>query len=651
MTYNELRALARQVKHSDDNLFRESSVVARTGLESAILENNIDKHLSILKEKMNKSYCDSEDIFFFHESINRCLDEIDNFLNDTVAKVPLYRENKINAFFKNVYLYLKAIWDKIKKMFFGFIAKFKKDKAYKGGEKVTPDAEVEKKVNKEFRDAVDAHMEDDGLDDIFERTFGNGNTDTLSEEDVKSILSEVTEAQKKSGEIVFAKNIYEKVYASAIDIDAKRLMLGELMNTYDLKQLSKSLIDFVKSHPSLKGDLSKYVKVLKLAKDSDDTGASRAILGNMLLELVSTIVFADGTTHKVNFFDVEIARFDHAFSKAEKKFSQKGSYAINRALDTLFGDKADNGDVAFSLVAVLEELNKVVEDGDKDYIRPMRVPIQYFEGMYASLPDEDTLNKWYSMCSDIMNVDLNEWYGSQLGLMRSIGDGLAKYNKVVTGKPVSAMANELIKDKGALANLKADYTWGDTFSDLLGKSVVKGLAPSKLEKVDKSRIVGKDGNFDLYNKAVTYSELLNIIQVTDENMYNKVPKSLKSLVKDSSAGIDTSVLDETIKRATSLFQVRLADPDAMDANVAKRVKDSITNRTSTVKEFMQAVTNYMKVAEMRRINYRQVMTSFLEVYTADLGIKQYGVLTVIEYILSDKFLLDTAITEILGASK
>ena len=134
-------------------------------------------------------------------------------------------------------------------------------------------------------------------------------------------------------------------------------------------------------------------------------------------------------------------------------------------------------------------------------------------------------------------------------------------------------------------------------------------------------------------------------------MYNKVPKSLKSLVKDSSAGIDTAVLDETIKRATSLFQVRLADPDAMDANVAKRVKDSITNRTSTVKEFMQAVTNYMKVAEMRRTNYRQVMTSFLEVYTADLGIKQYGVLTVIEYILSDKFLLDTAITEILGASK
>lgn len=647
MTYNELKTLAMQVEEPNDGLFRESNRFAKTGLESVVLENKIDGHLSILKEKMNNNYHDAEDIFFFQESIDRCLEEIDNFLNDTVSKVPLYKENKVNAFFKNVYLYLKAIWDKIKSLFFGFIAKFGKKKAYAKGEKVKPDAEVEKRVNKEFKEAVDEYMEDDGLDDIFERTF---TSDSLSEEDVKSMLSEVTNAQKKSGEVVFAKNIYDKVYASAIDIDAKRLMLNEVMQTYDLKQLSKSLIDFAKSSNLLKGELAKYVKVLKLARDTGDTNASRTILGNMLLELVSSIVFTDETTHKVNFFDVEIARFDHAFNKAEKKFTQKGAYAINRALDTLFGAKDDSGDVAFALVVVLEELTKVVDDGDKDYIRPLRVPIQYYEGMHASLPKDDVADKWYSMCSDIMNVDLNEWYGSQLGLMRSIGDGVAKYNKVTGGKPSSMMANEIMKDRGALANIKADYTWGDMFKDLVGSSVMKGMAPSSLEKADKSKIAGKDGNFDLYNKAVTYSELLNIIQVTDENMYNKVPKSLKSLIRDSSAGIDTSVLDETIKRATALFQVRLADPDSMDANVAKRVKESITNRTATVKEFMQAITNYMRVAEIRRTNYRHVMTSFLEVYTADLGIKQFGVLTVIEYILSDKFLLDTAITEIVGST-
>ena len=59
----------------------------------------------------------------------------------------------------------------------------------------------------------------------------------------------------------------------------------------------------------------------------------------------------------------------------------------------------------------------------------------------------------------------------------------------------------------------------------------------------------------------------------------------------------------------------------------------------------------MKVAEMRRVDFRNLMTSFLEVLVADLGIEQYGILTVIEYILADKYLLDTAINDILGTDK
>ena len=59
----------------------------------------------------------------------------------------------------------------------------------------------------------------------------------------------------------------------------------------------------------------------------------------------------------------------------------------------------------------------------------------------------------------------------------------------------------------------------------------------------------------------------------------------------------------------------------------------------------------MKVAEMRSVDFRNLMTSFLEVLVADLGIEQYGILTVIEYILADKYLLDTAINDILGTDK
>jgi hypothetical protein len=46
--------------------------------------------------------------------------------------------------------------------------------------------------------------------------------------------------------------------------------------------------------------------------------------------------------------------------------------------------------------------------------------------------------------------------------------------------------------------------------------------------------------------------------------------------------------------------------------------------------------------------YREMMTSLMEQYVADIGLHQYGVLTVIDNIVSDKFLMETAVAEICG---
>ncbi len=642
MTYNELRALARQVKHSDDNLFRESSVVARTGLESAILENKIDRQLLILKEKMNKSYLDDEDVFFFHESIDRCLTGIDEFINDTVSRVPLYRENKVNAFFKNVYLYLKSMWNKIKEVFWTFVNKFRKNKPYKQGEKVNPDKDVEKEVNAKFKEAVSKteFMDDGSIDELFEASIDK----TRTEEQVKAMMSDVTTQQKKSGEVVFAKNIYDKVYASSMDIDAKKLVLGELMETYDLKKLSRQLIEYVKNSPLLKSDLAKYRKVLEFCKHSNDTVASRTVLGNMLFALARYELFADDTTHKVNFFDVEIARLDHVMAKLGKKADSNVDYAVNR----LFGNADDNGDIMHELTLVVEHLSKAVANGSEDYIKPLRIPIQYKEGLFNSLPDESVKNKWYNMCRDIFNADLNQWYGSQLGMFKSISDEFTKYNKASEGRMKSILASELPKNRSVMADVMADISWGDILRDLVGTANLNNMAPSGKETINKSKIATKDSSFDLFSKTATYSELLDIIQSTDPKMYDRVPKTLMPLVSEGKGGLDVSKLDETIKRATTLFQVRLADEESVSADVAKRVKDSITIRTSATKEFMKGLSNFMRISEIRRNELRLMMTSVLEVYVADLGIKQFGILSVIEYILSDKFLLDVAVTEIVG---
>lgn len=646
MTYNELRALAMQVDDTGDNLFRESTVVAKTGLESAILENKIDRQLLILKEKMNKAYLDDEDVFFFHESVNRCLTGIDEFINDTVSRVPLYRENKVNAFFKSVYLYLKAIWGKIKGVFWKFINKFRKNKPYKKGETVSPDKEVEKEVNAKFKEAVSnvELINDSIIDELFEASIDK----TRTEEQIKDMMSGVTTHQKKSGEVVFAKNIYDKVYSSKADIDAKRLVLAELMETYDLKKLSRQLIEYVKNSPLLKSELAKYRKVLQFCKHSNDTVTARTVLGNMLYALAKHEFFADETTHKVNFFDVEIARIDHAITKVGKKLNDSADYSVNRAIDRLFGNAEDNGDIIYDLTLVIENLSKAVANGAEDYIKPLRIPIQYREGLFNSVPPESVKNKWYNMCSNIFNADLNQWYGGQLGMFKSIDDEFAKYNKGSAGRTKSIMASDLIKNKSVMADVTADISWGDILRDLVGTANLKNMAPSSAETINKSKISTKDSSFDLFSKTATYSELLDIIQATDPAMYDRVPKTLIPLVSEGKDGLDVSKLDETIKRATTLFQVRLADEESVSADVAKRVKESITIRTAATKEFMQGLSNFMRISEIRRNELRLMMTSLLEVYVADLGIKQYGILTVIEYILSDKFLLDVAVSEIVG---
>ena len=647
MTYDELRALALQVEDTGDNLFRESTVVAKTGLESAILENKIDKQLLILKEKMNKSYLDSEDVFFFHESINRCLTGIDEFINDTVARVPLYRENKVNAFFKSVYLYLRAIWGKIKEAFMKFVNKFRKSKPYKQGEKVKPDKDVEKEVNAKFKKAIDESefINDDNIDELFEASIDKTG---MTEQQVKEMMGDVSSNQKKTGEVVFAKNIYEKVYASDADMDAKRLVLAELMETYDLKKLSRMLIDYIKSSPLLGTELAKYRRVLKMCVDSDDMTDARIVMGNMLFALAKFEMFSDDTTHKVNFFDVEIARLDHASKKAGRKHDGGGEYSVQRAIDKVFGDVEDNGDVIYDLIDVIEHLSTAVKNGADDYIKPLRLPIHYREGLFKTRPDEDVTNKWYSMCQGLRDVDLNQWYGNQLGMFKSVNDEFSKYNKVATARTKSIMANELPNNKAVLADVRADISWGDIIRDLVGAENLKNLAPSKKETISKSKVDTKYSSFDLFSKAVTYSELLNIIQSTDPKMYDRVPHTLALLVSEGKGGLDTSKLDETIKRATTLFQVRLSDEEAVGADVAKRVKESITIRTSATKEFMQALSNFMSISEIRRNEYRQVLTTLLEVYVADIGVKQFGVLTVIEHILSDKFLLESAVKEIAG---
>ena len=645
MTYNDLKALAMQVEPSGDNLFRESTAIAKTSLELAILDNKIDKHLCVLKEKMNKDFYEEEDVLFFHEKVTRCLSDIDEFLNDTVSRVPLYRENKINAFFKTAYLYLKRIWDRIVQGFKTLIDKFKKGKTYKGDEKVKPDAEVSKETDAKIKKAVDDIVASDEL----KEAINNAPEGELTAEDIKNILSGVSDADKKSGAIVFAKNVYDTVYASQADTDDKRVLLNEVMNTYDLKKLSKMFIDHVKRSPLLKSNLAKYVRVLKFCKEEGDVNYARTIMGNMLLEFASNTFFADETTHKVNFFDVEVARLDHAFAKAEKKFSKNAEYGINRALDTLFGSKENNGDVVHDTVKAIDNIDMAITNGEKEYIKALRVPLQVNSGLYKSLPSDDVKDKWSGMCYDIMNVDLNQWYGNQLGIYKSLTEGLSAFNKVVSAKTNSVMAHDIINNKQYMADYQAYMSWSDILTELAGYNAMSGLAPSKKESVNNIKKDLVDGNFDLFNKVTTYSELLNIIQVTDEGMYNKVPHTLKPMVKDGKNGLDTSILDETIKRATTLFQVRLSDEGAVAADVAKRVKDSITIRTNTVKEFMQAVTNSLRIAELRRNDYRQIMTTFLEILVADLGISQFGVLTIIEHIVSDKFLLESALTEICGA--
>ena len=642
MTYNELRTLALQSSTKNDNLFRETSRVAKTGLESAILENKIDKELFLLREKMNKSDYGADDFVFFQESINRCLDSLDEFLNDTVAKVPIYRESKVNSFFKSVYLYISALWKKIKEHFFNFISKFRKSKPYKSGEKIKPDKETEVKVNAKVSDAVKEYVDEDISRAV--RSAG----DELTPEDIKEMLSSTSTITNKSGEITFAKNIYDKVYSADIDPDAKRLMLDELMKTYDLKKLSKMFIDHTKSSPLLKGALSKYVKVLKVAKNNDDLAACRAIYGNMMLELASSTLFSDVDGHDVNYFDVEIGRIAHVLNSTK----HKSSYSLNTVLNIFYGDKSDEGNIVYDTLKAVDEIGRIVREGNKDYLKTIRFQLKYHDGLFKTLPDEDDEDKWYNLCTGIAEVDLNQWYGSQLGVLHGIDEGLSKYNKVIESSTTSIMASELEGNKKAWADVKAYMEWNDILKDMIGSEALKGITPSSTEKLDKSRVSSTDANFDLYNKAVTYSELLDIIQATDENMYNKVPKTLRSMIKESSnGGVDTGILDEAIKRATTLFQVRLADEESVSADIAKRVKQSITVRTAATKQFMQAVTNMMKVAEMRRIDFRNLMTSFLEVLVADLGIEQYGILTVIEYILADKYLLDTAINDIVGNDK
>ena len=173
--------------------------------------------------------------------------------------------------------------------------------------------------------------------------------------------------------------------------------------------------------------------------------------------------------------------------------------------------------------------------------------------------------------------------------------------------------------------------------------------------MDKSRFatikdITKSGfNLDLYNKCMNYSEMLDVIRVSDKVLYEKMPSDMTTILKNTSKGMDVSVLDKTLEKMTTMFQVKLANEDDLGQDLAKGIKSSITVRLSMMNQLMKATTNYLKLSEQKMQAYREMMTSLLEQYVADIGLHQYGVLTVIDNIISDKYLTDMAVSEICGS--
>ena len=658
MTYDDLKKLAEEANSQHDGtLFGESHRVSILGLETAILDNKIDRALLSISDKSKSGNYDLDEVTFFQEKIKYCLDEIDSYINDTVSKVTVYRENKVNKFFKDVWNYLVQLFRKIKAIVVGWFKKKKGTSAFKKGQTVNPEPQTEKAKRKETADVAREYVSeiDDKLEDI-DRFFSDKSPEELREEksDVIRALNEVSEEQKRSGEVTYIKNIYDKVYRADADIDMRRAALGEVMSTYNLKQLSSMLVKHVKASPLLKSKLAKYVRVLKVAKNSGDIVAVRTILGNLMLAVASESFFSDET--KQNFFLVEVDRIFAVVDKANVNINAHG--AIDSAVFTIL-DNAEMGSGTFDysnmfLQAASNLLDVYGYSKNPDYLKPLRVPLPMVKGLNSTLPDLKTLEKWRNIKTDLMSTNMNGWYKGQLGTITSIADGLTKFNNAVDKNSVRIIADKLSDDANK-TDLGAEAIWSVIIQMFLGEDTLETLTPSALESMDKSRFatikdITKSGfNLDLYNKCMNYSEMLDVIRVSDKVLYEKMPSDMTTILKNTSKGMDVSVLDKTLEKMTTMFQVKLANEDDLGQDLAKGIKSSITVRLNMMNQLMKATTNYLKLSEQKMQAYREMMTSLLEQYVADIGLHQYGVLTVIDNIISDKYLTDMAVSEICGS--
>ena len=655
MTYNDLRNLAHKasIQH-DGTLFGESHRVSTLGIEAAVLDSKIDRALLSINDRAKTGKYDLDEITFFQEKIKYCLNEIESYMNDTVSKVSIYRENKVNKFFKDVWNYLVKLFKKIKAIVAGWFKKKQSSSAFKKGQTVNPEKETESAKRKETSQVAKDVMSDidDRINSVDER-FAGKSYDELKEEktNIINILNEVTDEQKRSGEVTYIKNVYDKVYMADASIDMRRLMLGEIMETYNLKQLSSMLIKHVKASPLLKSKLSKYVRVLKVARNAGDIVAVRTVLGNLLLAVASEDFFSDGT--KQNFFLVEVDRIFAAVDKANVNLTGHGD--IDSAVFTIL-DNAEIGSGNFDysnmfLQAASRLLDVYGYSKNPDYLKPLRVPLPMVNGLNSTLPDLKTLEKWRGIKTDLMSTDMNGWYKGQLGTVTSIAEGLTKFNTAVDKHSVRIIADKLSDDANK-ADLGAEAIWSVIIQMFLGEDTLETLAPSSLETMDRSKFavikdMTKSGfNLDLYSKCMNYSEMLDIIRVSDKALYEKMPSDMTTILKNTSKGLDVSVLDKTLEKMTTMFQVKLANEDDLGQDLAKGVKSSITVRLDMMNQLMKATTNYLKLSEQKMQAYREMMTSLMEQYVADVGLHQYGVLTVIDNIVSDKFLMETAVAEI-----
>ena len=145
----------------------------------------------------------------------------------------------------------------------------------------------------------------------------------------------------------------------------------------------------------------------------------------------------------------------------------------------------------------------------------------------------------------------------------------------------------------------------------LGEDTLETLAPSSLETMDRSKFavikdMSKSGFIlDVYSKCMNYSEMLDIIRVSDKALYEKMPSDMTTILKNTSKGLDVSVLDKTLEKMTTMFQVKLANEDDLGQDLAKGVKSSITVRLDMMNQLMKATTNYLKLSEQKMQAYKR----------------------------------------------